>query len=275
MQKGLDPRALAWALPWCLRATWSTPHWISKNARSRRVVSFQTVTMKSLHERLELWVLLNDMLLMYWIKLLDILTKMLIIFCLSEHKLCPYTEAQAISFLIVSTSTTASSTPAQKYPARTKLANTHFCSAQPQNSIWHSWFDFFIFMFVIFFANFVLHFSIQLVPAEYLIVLTGRERRGRLMGQEVYRATDFDILPLKTDISVLYPPHPVEGHLLALVRSHLNAGFFLFSYGWDVTTRLQAQWVAQESTQRQALWEAACHTFSRTCSSLTIIVGRW
>jgi len=112
------------------------------------------------------------------------------------------------------------------------------------------------------FAAFVLHFSIQLIPAEYIIVLTGRERRGRLMGQEVYRATDFDILPLNPDISVLYPPHPVEGHLLALVRSHLNGGFFLFSYGWDVTTRLQAQWAAQESTQRQALWEAARHSFS-------------
>jgi hypothetical protein len=77
--------------------------------------------------------------------------------------------------------------------------------------------------------------------------MTGREQRGRLMGHEVYRATDFDILPLNPNISVHYPPHPVEGHLLALVRSHLNGSFLLFSYGWDITTRLQAQWARQES----------------------------
>jgi phosphatidylinositol 4-phosphatase len=93
------------------------------------------------------------------------------------------------------------------------------------------------------------------------------------MGQEVYRATDFDILPLNPDISVSYPPHAVEGHLLALVWSHLNGSFLLFSYGWDVTTRLQAQWAAQDRTQRQALWEAACNSFSPTRSLLTIIVG--
>jgi phosphatidylinositol 4-phosphatase len=94
------------------------------------------------------------------------------------------------------------------------------------------------------------------------------------MGQEVYRATDFDILPLNPNISVQYPPHPAEGHLLALVQSHLNNSLLLFSYGWDLTTRLQAQWATQERTQRQALWEAACDSFSLTCSFLTIIVGR-
>jgi len=93
------------------------------------------------------------------------------------------------------------------------------------------------------------------------------------MGQEVYRATDFDILPLNPNISVQHPPHPVEAHLLALVRSHLNGSFLFFSYGWDVTTRLQAQWAAQESTQRQALWEAACRSFALARSSLITIAG--
>lgn len=78
------------------------------------------------------------------------------------------------------------------------------------------------------------------------------------MGQDVYRATGFDILPLNPNISVQDPPHAVEGHLLALIRSHLKSSLLLFSYGWDLTTRLQAQWAAQESTKRQALWEAVC-----------------
>ena len=76
------------------------------------------------------------------------------------------------------------------------------------------------------------------------------------MGQDVYRATDYSLLPLNPNISVNYPPHPVEGHLLALVQSHLFESFLLFSYGWDITTRLQMQWATQETSQRKGLWEA-------------------
>lgn len=92
--------------------------------------------------------------------------------------------------------------------------------------------------------------------AEYIIVITGREQRGELFGHPVYRASEFDILPLDPTVSVSSPPHPVEAHLLALVRSHLNSGVFLFSYGYDVTRRLQAQWVAQEQDQGRAFWES-------------------
>lgn len=122
-------------------------------------------------------------------------------------------------------------------------------------------------------SGLVLLFLCCIYPAEYLIVLTGRERRGQLMGHEVYRATDFDILPLNPNISVHYPPHPVEGHLLALVRSHLNGSFFLFSYGWDITTRLQAQWMKLESSQQKALWEAVCVRYRLPGSLLTTALG--
>lgn len=94
------------------------------------------------------------------------------------------------------------------------------------------------------------------------------------MDHEVYRATDFDILPLNPNISVHYPPHPVEGHLLALVRSHLNCSFLLFSYGWDITTRLQAQWARLEDSQRKALWEVVCVQSMLTTPMLTTIIGR-
>lgn len=75
------------------------------------------------------------------------------------------------------------------------------------------------------------------------------------MGHNVYRATDYDILPLNPDISVQSPPNAVEAHLLALVRSHLYGGYFLYSYGWDLTRRLQAQWETLQSDQGKALWE--------------------
>lgn len=75
------------------------------------------------------------------------------------------------------------------------------------------------------------------------------------MGEDVYRATEYDILPLNSNISVQHPPHPVEAHLLALVRSHLNGGLFFFSYGWDVTRRLQALWKAQKDDAEKGFWE--------------------
>jgi hypothetical protein len=75
------------------------------------------------------------------------------------------------------------------------------------------------------------------------------------MEHEVYRATDFDILPLNPNISTDSPPHPVEGHLLALVRSHLHGGNFLFSYEWDLTRRMQAQWETRDKEAGKYFWE--------------------
>ncbi|TFK41302.1 inositol/phosphatidylinositol phosphatase [Crucibulum laeve] len=102
---------------------------------------------------------------------------------------------------------------------------------------------------------------ISLSLSEYIIVITGRESLGRLMGHEVYRATNFDILPLNPHVSSHNPPHPVESHLLALVRSHLHGGNFLFSYTWDLTRRLQAQWQSREKDVGKPLWQVADDRF--------------
>ena len=91
--------------------------------------------------------------------------------------------------------------------------------------------------------------------AEYIIVLTGRELLGRLMGHNIYRATDYDVLPLNPDVSAQNPPTAVEAHLLALVKSHLTNGSFLFSYECDLTRRLQAQWQDLRNDNGRDLWE--------------------
>jgi len=75
------------------------------------------------------------------------------------------------------------------------------------------------------------------------------------MDHDIYRATSFDILPINPNISSHNPPHPVEAHLLALVRSHLHAGNFLFSYQWDLTRRLQSQWEMREKDGQKAFWQ--------------------
>ncbi|KAK2462025.1 hypothetical protein APHAL10511_006488 [Amanita phalloides] len=96
---------------------------------------------------------------------------------------------------------------------------------------------------------------ISLTLAEYIILMTGRELQGRFLGHDIYRATKFDILSINPDISAYNPPHPVEAHLLALVRSHLEGGNFLFSYDWDLTRSLQAQWTSGDTDAKKALWE--------------------
>ncbi|EIW86399.1 inositol phosphatidylinositol phosphatase [Coniophora puteana RWD-64-598 SS2] len=102
---------------------------------------------------------------------------------------------------------------------------------------------------------------IQLALSEYVVIMTGREQRGRLMGHDVYRAVEFDILPLNPNVSIQNPPHPIEGHLLALVKSHLNGGHFLFSYSWDLSRRLQVQWEQKDAEETKALWEVADDRF--------------
>ena len=105
--------------------------------------------------------------------------------------------------------------------------------------------------------------------AEYLIIITGRELKGQLLGHAVYRAVDFDILPLDPGISASKPSHPVETHLLALVRTHLNSGQFLYSYEFDVTRRLQAQYVAREKDEGKPMWEIVSVTFSKDTTSVS------
>ncbi|KAF5375170.1 hypothetical protein D9758_000048 [Tetrapyrgos nigripes] len=102
---------------------------------------------------------------------------------------------------------------------------------------------------------------INLTLTEYIVIISGREHCGRLMGQEIYRASDFEILPLNPSVNVLNVQHPIEAHLLAILKSHLDSGVFLFSYGWDMTRRLQVQWANHAEDAAKALWEVADDRF--------------
>lgn len=116
--------------------------------------------------------------------------------------------------------------------------------------------------------------SLTICIADYIIVITGRELRGHIMRQNIYRATEYDILPLNPDVSVHTPPNAVETHLLALVRSHLQGGSFYFSYAWDITRRLQAQWTTIQQDGDKALWEIVSSSLASVASVLTMGTGR-
>jgi phosphatidylinositol 4-phosphatase len=91
--------------------------------------------------------------------------------------------------------------------------------------------------------------------AEYLIVITDSERFGGISTNDILHAKEFDIIPLNPDVSVQNPSHPVEAYLLALVKSHLNGGSFFFSHTWDLSRRLQVQWLSEKADAGKAMWE--------------------
>jgi hypothetical protein len=93
--------------------------------------------------------------------------------------------------------------------------------------------------------------------ADYIIIITACERKGAILGQDIFHATDFDLLPISSQASVTSPAHPVEAHLLALVQSHLKNGYFLFSYTWDLTRKMQAQWEKRTKDEGRPMWEVA------------------
>ncbi|KAG8824745.1 hypothetical protein FRC19_001165 [Serendipita sp. 401] len=99
---------------------------------------------------------------------------------------------------------------------------------------------------------------LRLSTTDFLVVITGRVSKGKILGQEIFQATDYKVLPISsgaTTAQIL--AHPIEQHLLALVHSHLYSASFIFSYEWDVTRRMQAQVIAQNDDATKAPWQAA------------------
>lgn len=103
-------------------------------------------------------------------------------------------------------------------------------------------------------------------PAEYLIVITDRERVGGISTNDIWHAKEFEIMPLSPDVSVQNTSHPVEAYLLALVKSHLNGGSFFFSHTWDLSRRLQVQWLSEKTDAGKAMWEVVCVTHDHVSS---------
>lgn len=101
-------------------------------------------------------------------------------------------------------------------------------------------------------------FTADTSTGDYIVVITNRDSQGKLIGNHVYQATAFAILPLNPDINVQSPPHPVEAHLLKLLRAHLDSGIFLFSYEYDVTRRMQVQWQHHNRDADKGMWEVVC-----------------
>ena len=112
-----------------------------------------------------------------------------------------------------------------------------------------------------FLGDFYEHSSLTFRPflaADFLILITDSEVQGHLVGHEVYRATQYKVLPIAPHLTTTQLlNHPIEKRLLALVHSHLYSATLHYSYTCDMTRRMQAQWVDQEMDASKAPWEAA------------------
>lgn len=73
-------------------------------------------------------------------------------------------------------------------------------------------------------------------------------------------------MPLNPDVSVQNPSHRVEAYLLALVKSHLNGGSFFFSHTWDLSRRLQVQWLSEKADAGKAMWEVVSSMCNYVCT---------
>lgn len=73
-------------------------------------------------------------------------------------------------------------------------------------------------------------------------------------------------MPLNPDVSVQNPSHRVEAYLLALVKSHLNGGSFFFSHTWDLSRRLQVQWLSEKADAGKAMWEVVSSMRNYVCT---------
>ncbi|RXK39388.1 inositol/phosphatidylinositol phosphatase [Tremella mesenterica] len=106
---------------------------------------------------------------------------------------------------------------------------------------------------------------LSLATTDFLLIITSRTPSCRLLGEPIYLATDFRLLPLSplsTTSTIL--DHPIEKELISLVEQGLRSGRLWFSYGLDLTNTLQRQKSLEEQGKGPGnvpMWQRADDRF--------------
>lgn len=80
------------------------------------------------------------------------------------------------------------------------------------------------------------------VLADYLVVITNRNKVATVLTTPVYAATNFSVFPVDRAGNPSLLAQPDEAYLLGLLKTHLFSAPFYFTYGgYNVTNRLQEQ----------------------------------
>ncbi|KAG2176447.1 hypothetical protein INT43_005687 [Umbelopsis isabellina] len=97
---------------------------------------------------------------------------------------------------------------------------------------------------------------------EYMIVITDRKRLGQIRGQETYRITSFQILPLVKNLTGLSSAQVSdEQTFVNLLENHLKINTFYYSYSYDLTQTIQRQAQFSAETLKQPLYQRADERF--------------
>jgi phosphatidylinositol 4-phosphatase len=92
--------------------------------------------------------------------------------------------------------------------------------------------------------------------ADYLVVITKRQKVATVLQTPIFSATDFSVFPIERSTTVALLGQPDEAYLLGLLKAHLYSAPFYFTYGgaYDVTTRLQEQKGEQGVWEKVSCW---------------------
>ncbi|KAI8391264.1 SacI homology domain-containing protein [Radiomyces spectabilis] len=103
---------------------------------------------------------------------------------------------------------------------------------------------------------------IRLLAGEYMIVITNCDCIGSIGGQDIYRISAFQILPLAQDLSELSELQAQdEQHYVTLLEYHLKSNSFFYSYNYDLTQNLQKQSQFSADTLSAPLWQRSDERF--------------
>ncbi|KAK3828789.1 MAG: SacI homology domain-containing protein [Benniella sp.] len=101
---------------------------------------------------------------------------------------------------------------------------------------------------------------IRLLAGEYMIVITDRQKVGRIGEHDIFKLKDYLIMPLSpNNLGLSEAQAGEEAAYIALMHSHLRSGEFHFSYEYDITHTLQRQSDLRGSTL--PIWERADERF--------------
>lgn len=118
---------------------------------------------------------------------------------------------------------------------------------------------------------------IDLPALSYAVVITQREDAGVILGQKIYRARDFALIPFsgsasseKSTSSILSTGKAVKATTglpdidrpyLELIRDHLDGGPFYFSPSYDITHSMERIHGLKSKSRSSNLWERADDRF--------------
>ncbi|KAG0001909.1 hypothetical protein BGZ65_003090, partial [Modicella reniformis] len=95
---------------------------------------------------------------------------------------------------------------------------------------------------------------------EYMVVITDRQKVGRIGEHDIFRLKDYRIMPFThNNLALSEAQTDEEASYISLLHSHLRSGEFHFSYEYEITHTLQRQ--SELRGNMQPIWERADERF--------------